>query len=211
MKTSIFVLILALALPAGAGVSAVDREWNGFITPEFREALSQIRQALATRASVSMRISSGSGAFYDIRESALRINLSGSKDSNNYFHFSGSADNHFLSLTASPYSSQDPSRGYSLWGAGVNLSINPSGSNYYYVSGSLDGKNFHLSISRSGDSYYSILGQGGVSLSANSFGRDLAVSGSVDLAQFGKKALAVLGTALAVVDSSKAPPNSPRK
>ncbi len=184
--------VLSLAVPVVAAVPA-DR----FITPEVQEGLRQIKAAFPRWTSVNLRVYSGSGTFFDVTESFLRINLNGSKDASKNFRFSGMVDDEFLNVTLSPL----PKGGFNAWGFGVNLSVTPSGDGYR-LWGNVDSRNVNLSLNRFGDGF-SIWGQGGVNLNASKFGRDLTVSGSLDLNQFGKKPLAVLGTVLAAVSAPK--------
>ncbi len=200
MKTTAALLILGLSVPAWpATMAGLEREHPGFITQDVREALRRIKQAVPQWTSVWMRVSSSLGGFYQIWEPSLRVNISGSRDSGGYFRFYGSVENESLSFNASPYSSRDPSRGYSFWG-GVSLSLTCSGSSCRAF-GSVDGKSFSLHVNRFRGGGYSIWGQAGMSLSVISTGDDLTVNGSVDLEKFGKKSLAVLGAVLAVVNS----------
>lgn len=190
-------LLLTLAIPSLASSPVLPAE---FITPQVQEALGEIEKAAQQWTQVSMRVSRWGDSYYDVSEGSLGISLRGSRDSSHAFHFSGSAGNEYLTLTATPVSSQDLTRGFNVWGTNLNLSLQPSGSGFQ-ATGWVDGQYWHVTISRSGQSYYHIWGTNGLNLSANSYGGMMNVSGSLELARFGKKSVAVLGAALAVVDS----------
>lgn len=195
------LLALLLSVNAFAASPALDPGGSGLLTPAIREALHKIKAEMPQWTSVFMRVSGGAGGFYSVSESSLRINLNGRKDSE-YFRFSGNAGRDFISISANPFSSQDPKRGYTLFGSGLNLQLNPSGSGYHLF-GSVDAKHLSLYINRFGGGY-SVWGQSGVNLNISGFSDSLSVSGQIDTREFGEKPLAVLGAALAVVNAMPA-------
>ncbi|MBI3554251.1 MAG: hypothetical protein HY077_17270 [Elusimicrobia bacterium] len=196
------VLVVFLIL-VSAAAHAAQSPAPDFIGSTAQQELSRIKAAFPRWTSVSMRVGLN-GSFCDINEGSLRINLNGSKTSWGSWNISGSADNKFVNLNLNPVSNTDPNRGYNAWGSGVNVSVNPSGDGWSLF-GSVDGRNFSMNLNHFGGGW-SVWGQGGTSLNASSFGNGLLLSGSVDLAQFDKKSLAVLGSVLAAVQSVRLPP-----
>ena len=195
-KMGLVVAVLSVLAAAAAAASFAP----DFLPAAAKEDLAKIKSAFPVWTSVSMRVGLN-GSFCDISEGAQRINLNGSRTSWGSWNVSGYAADQYLSLSVNPRSNQDPSRGYSIWGSGVSVDINPSGRGWS-VWGTVDSRSFNLYLNPFGGSV-SISGQSGLSLNASSSGSGYWVSGSVDFAQFDRKSLAVLATVLAATAPAK--------
>ena len=169
MARRLIALAFTLALPvsAFAAGAAPAAPAGGLLTPEVRESLRAILAQAPHWTSVSMRIEGGSGPWYEVSEPWTRINLNGNKDASNGFHFSGNAGPGFLSFSATPSFSNDPKRGYRLWGSGVSVNLDQFG-NGYRAWGSVGSNSVSFTLDRFGDSF-SVWGLNGANLSVSGF------------------------------------------
>ncbi|MBI5631509.1 MAG: hypothetical protein HY921_11570 [Elusimicrobia bacterium] len=154
--------------------------------------------ALPHMVNVNMDVRSRTGGYWEISEPFLWISLGGQKDGSGAWRFAGRAERDFLNFDAYPATPEKPEEGYSLLGSGVNISIQPQGDGYSLF-GFIDSASLSLSLVREREKEFMVWGQGGVHLATYSFNGQRTLTGSVDLALFGKKPLAVLGAALAVI------------
>ena len=193
-------LIAALSAPALAG--GLEQAKLDFLTPALTEGLLKVKAAAPRWSSVSMNIYA-SDPFYDVSDMSLRINLHGSKSAGGQFYFNGNAGNQYLNLNAYPYNSQNPRQGYTMSGSMVNLSINQSGGSYS-INGTVNQRNIWLQATPYAGGGFSLWGQMGLNLNVSGMGKNLWVTGNVDLNQFDESTLATLGAVLSVLNSMPA-------
>ena len=199
MKNACLTALLAALSCAPAAAAGLEQAKTDFLTPSLQEGLARIRAAAPRWASVSMNIYVTQN-YYDISDLSNRISLRGSKASGGQFYFNGAAASQPLSLSAFPRSSQDPSRGYTLSGSWVNLSLDPIGGSMS-INGWVNHRSIWLQASRRAGGGFNLWGQTGMNVSVMGSGKNLWVTGSVDLDQFDESSLAALGAALSVLDS----------
>lgn len=194
-------LLAAFALALCAPALAAERALPPLLGPAARESLDKIRGSMPKQSSVHLRVSKF-GSSFDISESFLRISLSGHQTGAGY-SFSGYAGQQYAHLSANARGA-DGRHGFDLWGSGINISMTPSGSGWR-LWGSADSTNVSLHVDRFGYGW-SVWGQSGLQLNIHGGGaQGLTVNGSIDEQRFGRKALAALGAALAVINDVTPP------
>lgn len=192
MKT---LALLLLALPSASW--AAQRGASPFMTPAQTDGLRALVAKAKQWTSVYARIDHWGQDSFDISEGNLRLNLHGSKMGDR-FTFNGWAGNESLYFSVSG----DPKWGYSFWGSDFNFNLRPSGSSYYYLSGTMGGRSVNFTLSKFGDGY-SVWGQPGVNLSVYKSGSGYYLQGSLDQDQGAAKLVAALSSAIAVISTLK--------
>lgn len=192
MKT-LSLLLLTLSCPA----FAAQRGLPPLMTPAQTEGLRELVAKAKQWTSVYAHVESWNAGSFDISEGNLRLNLHGYKTGDR-FSFNGWAGNESLYFSVTG----DPKWGYSFWGSDMNFNLRPSGSSYYYLSGTMGGRAVNFTLSKFGDGY-SIWGQPGVNLNVHKSGSGYYLQGSLDEAQGAAKLVGALGSAIAVISTLK--------
>lgn len=195
MKTGLTpLLLLSLCLPG----LAAQLPLPSFVAPAQLGVLDDILAETEPRWTyVSLQVSSFGGSL-DISEPILRLDLNGRR-SGGRFTFSGFAGDKHLFFSAYPNDAQDAKRGYGFFGSDVNLSLAPSGSNFW-VSGTVGHRSMSFYLNRAGESF-KLSGLSGTSLEVSGLGSEQSVSGYIDPGQFDQVCLGALGAVIGVAST----------
>ncbi|MBI4677390.1 MAG: hypothetical protein HY748_07385 [Elusimicrobia bacterium] len=144
------------------------------------------------------------GDRYDVRDTFAKIDMEVSREyGGKNYRFSGDVDGRYLSGRVEARSDG----AWEIWGGGLSVTLRKRGASDYELSGFVDedqpngSRHIDVDLRQWGSPGSFSVWESGVNLDVRKFGSSTSVSGDIELDRFGKKALAVLGVFVAVIES----------